>query len=236
MGEMQTVRTPDGEFGAYVARPAAAKTPAIVVIQEIFGVNAVMRAIADDFAAEGYLALCPDLFWRVEPGVDITDQSEPEWKKAFALYNAFDVDLGVKDIAAAIAYARQDPVCSGKVGSVGFCLGGLLAFLTATRTDVDAAVGYYGVGIEKHLAESDMLNDPLLLHIAEEDQFVPKEARALIIASLKNHPQVELYTYPGRDHAFARPGGEHYDAADAALAKSRTLGLFKKALFDKVLG
>jgi carboxymethylenebutenolidase len=236
MGEMQTVRTPDGEFGAYVARPAAAKTPAIVVIQEIFGVNAVMRAIADDFAAEGYLALCPDLFWRVEPGVDITDQSEPEWKKAFALYNAFDVDLGVKDIAAAIAHARQDPVCSGKVGSVGFCLGGLLAFLTATRTDVDAAVGYYGVGIEKHLAESDMLNDPLLLHIAEEDQFVPKEARALIIASLKNHPQVELYTYPGRDHAFARPGGEHYDAADAALAKSRTLGLFKKALFDKVLG
>jgi carboxymethylenebutenolidase len=236
MGEMQTIRTPDGEFGAYVARPGAAKAPAIVVIQEIFGVNAVMRAIADDFAAEGYLAVCPDLFWRIEPGIDITDHSEAEWKKAFELYNAFDVDLGVKDIAAAIAHARQDPVCSGKVGSVGFCLGGLLAFLSATRTDVDAAVGYYGVGIEKHLAETDMLNDPLLLHIAEEDQFVPKEAQALIIASLKNHPQVELFTYPGRDHAFARMGGEHYDAADAALAKSRTLALFKKALFDKVAG
>ena len=230
MGETHTIRTPDGEFDAYVARPAAEKAPAIVVIQEIFGVNAVLRGIADEFAAAGYLAVCPDLFWRIEPGVDITDQSEAEWKKAFALYNAFDVDLGVKDIAAAVAHARQDRGCSGKVGSVGFCLGGLLAFLSATRTDVDAAVGYYGVGIEKHLAESDMLNDPLLLHIAEEDQFVPKEAQALIVASLKNHPQVELHAYPGRDHAFARRGGEHFDAADAALARQRTLALFRKAL------
>jgi len=230
MGDMQTIRTPDGEFGAYVARPAAASAPAIVVIQEIFGVNAVMRAVADDYAADGYLAVCPDLFWRIEPGIDITDQSDAEWKKAFELYNAFDVDLGVKDIAAAIAHARQDAGCSGKVGSVGFCLGGLLAFLSATRTDVDAAVGYYGVGIEKHLAETDQLADPLLLHIAEEDQFVPKEAQALIVASLKNHPQVELFTYPGRDHAFARKGGEHYDAGDASLAKDRTLAHFKKAL------
>jgi carboxymethylenebutenolidase len=230
MGEMQTIRTPDGEFDAYVAKPVADKAPAVVVIQEIFGVNAVMRGVADDFAAEGYLAVCPDLFWRIEPGVDITDRTEAEWEKAFGLYNAFDVDLGVKDIAAAIAHARQHPVCAGKVGSIGFCLGGLLSFLTATRTDVDAAVGYYGVGIEKHLGESDMLNDPLLLHIAAEDQFVPKEAQALIVASLRNHPQVELYSYPGRDHAFARPGGEHYDATDAALAKSRTLALFKKAL------
>jgi carboxymethylenebutenolidase len=230
MGETQTIRTPDGEFSAYVARPSAAKAPAIVVIQEIFGVNAMMRGIADDLAAEGFLAVCPDLFWRIEPGIDITDQSEGEWKKAFELYNAFDVDLGVKDIAAAIAHARQDPACAGKVGAVGFCLGGLLAFLSGTRTDVDAAVGFYGVGIEKHLAETDMLNDPLLLHIAEEDQFVPKEAQALIVASLKNHPQVELYTYPGRDHAFARRGGEHYDAADASLARERTLALFRKAL------
>jgi carboxymethylenebutenolidase len=230
MGDTKTIRTPDGEFSAYVARPAAAKAPAVVVIQEIFGVNAVMRAIADDFAAEGYLAICPDLFWRIEPGVDITDQSEAEWKKAFELYNAFDVDLGVKDIAATIAHVRADPGCAGKVGAVGFCLGGLLAFLTATRTDVDASVGYYGVGIEKHLGEADKLADPLLLHIAQEDQFVPKEAQALIISALKNHPQVEIYTYPGRDHAFARRGGEHYDAADAALAGSRTLALFKKAL------
>jgi carboxymethylenebutenolidase len=230
MGESVTIRTPDGEFSAYLARPASGPAPAIVVIQEIFGVNAVMRAVADDFAAQGYLAICPDLFWRIEPGIDITDKSEAEWKKAFELFNAFDVDLGVKDIAAAIAHVRQDGGCSGKVGAVGFCLGGLLAFLTATRTDADASVGYYGVGIEKHVAEADKLADPLLLHIAEEDQFVPKEAQALIVSALKNHPQVELYTYPGRDHAFARKGGEHYDAVDAATANERSLALFKKAL------
>jgi carboxymethylenebutenolidase len=230
MGESVTITTPDGDFCAYIARPAAAKAPAIVVIQEIFGVNAVMRGIADGFAAEGFLAICPDLFWRIEPGVDITDQSESEWKKASALYNAFDVDLWVRDIGATIAYIREDGGCSGKVGAVGFCLGGLLAFLTATRTDIDASVGYYGVGIEKHVGEADKLADPLMLHIAEADQFVPKEAQKLIIASLKNHPQVEIFTYPGRNHAFARPGGEHYDAADAATANARTLAFFKKAL------
>jgi carboxymethylenebutenolidase len=230
MGERVTITTPDGAFSAYVARPAAAKAPAVVVIQEIFGVNAVMRAMTDDYAANGYLAICPDLFWRIEPGVDITDQSQAEWKKAFELYGAFDVDLGVRDIAASIAHVRDDAGCAGKVGAVGFCLGGLLAFLTATRTDADAAAGYYGVGIEKHVGEADKLADPLLLHIAEQDQFVPKEAQRLIIASLKNHPQVEIHTYPGCDHAFARPGGEHYNAAAAAKAHERTHGLFAKAL------
>jgi carboxymethylenebutenolidase len=230
MGETVTVRTPDGDFAAYIARPAAPQAPAMVVIQEIFGVNAVMRAIADDYAAAGYLAICPDLFWRIEPGIDITDHSEAEWKKAFELFNAFDVDLGAKDISATLGFIRADAGCSGKAGAVGFCLGGLLAFLTATRTDVDASAGYYGVGIERHVAEADKLTDPLLLHIAEQDQFVPKEAQALIVSALKNHPLVELYTYPGRDHAFARKGGEHYDAADAAKANERTLAFFKKAL------
>jgi carboxymethylenebutenolidase len=225
-----SVATPDGAFSAYVARPDAAKAPAIVVIQEIFGVNAVMRAICDDLAAQGYLAICPDLFWRIEPGIDITDQSDAEWKRAFELFNAFDVDAGVKDIAATIELIRGDPGCDGKVGAVGFCLGGLLAFLTATRTDADASVGYYGVGIERYTAEAEKLASPLLLHIAEEDQFVPKAAQELIITALKNHPQVELHTYPGRDHAFARKGGAHYDAQDAAIAEGRTLDFFKKHL------
>jgi carboxymethylenebutenolidase len=230
MGEWTTIETPGGSFRAYVARPAARKAPAIVVIQEIFGVNAVMRGICDDLAGEGYLAVAPDLFWRIEPGVDISDQTEAQWNKAFALMNAFDIDKGVSDIAAVIARARRYPGCTGKVGAVGFCLGGLLAFLTATRTDVDASVGYYGVGIEKRLGEADKLADPLLLHIAEEDEFVPKDAQALIQAALKNHPLTELYSYRGRNHAFARPGGAHYDAADATLARRRTLALFEKAL------
>ena len=230
MGETTTIKTQDGEFAAYVARPANPKAPAVVVIQEIFGVNAVMRGVCDELAAAGFLAVCPDLFWRIEPGIDITDQSEAEWKKAFELFNAFDVDAGVADIATTIDHVRGLAECSGKVGAVGYCLGGLLAFLTATRTDSDASVSYYGVGIEGRLGEAEKLAHPLLMHIAEEDQFVPKEAQALILAQLKNHPQVQAHTYPGRDHAFARIGGEHYDAADAKLANGRTLTFFQQNL------
>jgi carboxymethylenebutenolidase len=230
MGERTTITTQDGSFSAYVARPKAASAPAVVVLQEIFGVNQVMRDITDGLAGQGYLAICPDLFWRIEPGVDITDHSEAEWKKAFALMNAFDVDAGVKDIAATIALIRKDPGCNGKVGAVGFCLGGQLAFLTATRTDADASVSYYGVGLENRVAEAEKLARPLMLHIAEEDQFTPKEAQAVILQALKDHPCIEIHTYPGCDHAFARPGGEHYDEAAAKLAGGRTLQFFQKHL------
>lgn len=230
MGETISISTSDGSFSAYLARPAKDKAPAVVVIQEIFGVNAVMRQIADDLASQGYLAICPDLFWRIEPGVDISDKSEAEWKKAFALMNAFDGDAGVEDIAAVIKYIRAEPSCTGKVGSVGFCLGGKLAFLTAARTDCDASVSYYGVGIESLTAEADKITRPLMLHIAEEDQFVPKPAQAIILQALKNHAQITLHTYAGRDHAFARPGGEHYDEADAKLAGGRTLTFFQENL------
>jgi carboxymethylenebutenolidase len=223
---MTTIKTNDGTFNAYVARPAAAKAPAVVVIQEIFGVNGVMRAIADDLAAQGYLAICPDLFWRIEPGIDITDQSEAEWAKAFELYTAFNVDKGVADIAATLATIRADEGCNGKVGSVGFCLGGLLSFLTATRTDIDAAVCFYGVGIENKVDEAKSLKRPIMLHVAEEDQFVPKAAQATLTETLSGLPLVTLHSYAGRDHAFARKGGEHYDASDAALAEQRTLAFF----------
>jgi carboxymethylenebutenolidase len=230
MSETLTITTPDGAFSAYVARPSATSAPAVVVIQEIFGVNKVMRDICDDLAAQGFVAVCPDLFWRIEPGIDITDQSDAEWKRAFELYNAFDVDAGVSDIAATIAAVRELPDVNGKVGAVGYCLGGLLAFLTATRTDADASVAYYGVGIEKHLAEAEKLARPLLMHLGEEDQFVPKEAQKLILDALKDHPQIEIHTYPGRDHAFARVGGAHYDAADAGTANARSLAFFKSNL------
>jgi carboxymethylenebutenolidase len=230
MGERITIKTPDGDFSAYVARPGVTKAPAVVVIQEIFGVNQVMRDITDGLAGQGYLAICPDLFWRIEPGIDITDKSEAEWKRAFELFNAFDVDAGVKDIQATITKIRADAQSNDKVGAVGFCLGGLLAYLTATRTDADAAVAYYGVGIENRLAEADKLTRPLMLHIAEEDQFVPKTAQQVILAALKDHPLIEIHTYPGCNHAFARPGGEHYDEAAAKLAGGRTLTFFGKHL------
>lgn len=230
MGEQTTITTADGSFSAYVARPAQPATAAVVVIQEIFGVNAVMRQITDGLAAQGFLAICPDLFWRIEPGIELTDQSEAEWQRAFGLFNAFDVDAGVKDIAATISTIRQDPAAGGKVGAVGFCLGGLLAYLTATRTDVDASVAYYGVGIDGRLGEAEKLTHPLLMHIAEEDGFVSKEAQAKIIGALSGDKLVEIHTYPGCDHGFARTGGQHYDAAAAALAGQRTLDFFRKRL------
>jgi carboxymethylenebutenolidase len=230
MGERTTITTKDGSFSAYVARPSKAKAPAVVVIQEIFGVNQVMRDITDGLAGQGYLAICPDLFWRIEPGIDITDQSEAEWKRAFELFNAFDVDAGVQDIQATIKAIRADAGCDGKVGAVGFCLGGLLAFLTACRTDADASVAYYGVGIENRVAEAEKLARPLLMHIAEEDQFVPKPAQQVILQALKDHPQVEIHTYPGCDHAFARMGGQHFDEAAAKLAGGRTLQFFERTL------
>ena len=229
-GDSLTLTTPDGDFTAYVARPSAASAPAVVVIQEIFGVNAVVREVCDSLAAQGFLAVAPDLFWRIEPGIDITDQSEAEWKRAMELFNAFDVDAGVEDITTTLAAVRSDAGCDGKAGAVGYCLGGLLAFLTAARTDSDASVSYYGVGIETRTAEAEKLAHPLLMHIAEEDGFVPKAAQERILAALKNHPQIEIGTYPGRDHAFARPGGQNYDQADAERANQRTLDFFRKHL------
>ena len=230
MSERLSITTEGGTLSAYVAKPAAAKAPAVVVIQEIFGVNQVMREVCDRLAAQGFLAVCPDLFWRLEPGVDITDQSKAEWDKAFDLMTRFDVDQGVEDIRATIDQVRASGGCSGKVGAVGYCLGGRLAFLTATRTDSEASVGYYGVGIEAYLPEAEKLAHPLMLHIAEDDGFVSKEAQAMITGALKDHPQVTLHTYPGCDHAFARPGGAHYDAAAAAQADARTLAHFRQHL------
>jgi carboxymethylenebutenolidase len=225
-----TISTADGAFSAYLARPAQAPSAAVVVIQEIFGVNQVMREITDGLAGQGYLAICPDLFWRIEPGIELTDQSEAEWQRAFGLFNAFDPDAGVKDIAATIATIRKDAACTGKVGAVGFCLGGLLAYLTACRTDVDATVAYYGVGIDSRLGEAAGLKRPLLMHIAEEDGFVPKEAQAAIIGALKGNPLVEIHSYPGVDHGFARTGGQHYNGQAADLAGRRSLDVFKKSL------
>ena len=230
MSERLSITTPNGAFSAYVARPAGARAPAVVVIQEIFGVNRVMREVCDRLAGAGYLAVCPDLFWRLEPDVDITDQSKAEWDKAFDLMTRFDVDQGVEDVRATIDQVRGSDGCIGKVGAVGYCLGGRLAYLTATRTDSDASVGYYGVGIEAYLGEAEKLAHPLMLHIAEEDGFVPKDAQAFIIGALKDRPEVTLHTYPGCDHAFARPGGAHYDAKAAAEADGRTLAFFRQNL------
>jgi carboxymethylenebutenolidase len=226
-----TIHAADGgSFSAYLAAPKSGKGAGILLIQEIFGVNKVMRDLADGFAAQGYTVMCPDLFWRQEPGIDITDQSEAEWKKAFALYQGFSVEKGVDDLKATLAALRKHSACTGKVGSVGYCLGGKLAYLMATRSDADANVGYYGVGIQDSLGEAKNIKKSLTLHIAGKDQFVPPEAQAKIKQGLQTNPMVTLYSYPEQDHAFARVGGQHYDKAAADLANKRTADFFKQHL------
>jgi carboxymethylenebutenolidase len=217
-----------GSFSGYLAEPAAGKGPGILVIQEIFGVNKVMRDICDDLAKQGYVALCPDLFWRQEPGVDITDKSKAEWDKAFALFGGFNLDLGVEDLKSSLAVLRK--LTGGKVGTVGYCLGGRLAFLMAARSDVDAATAYYGVMLADHLGEVKNIRKPLLMHCATEDKFVPKDAQAKVKAAVAANPQITLHEYQGNDHAFARVGGEHYDKQAADLANGRTAAFFKQHL------
>jgi carboxymethylenebutenolidase len=230
MAEVTIKAADGGRFQAYLATPKQGNGPGLVVIQEIFGVNAVMRAIADGLAAQGYVALCPDIFWRIAPSIQLTDKSEAEWKRAFELFQAFNVDAGVTDLKATLAALRTHAACTGKVGSVGYCLGGKLAYLMATRSDADASVGYYGVGIQDLLGEATALKKPLMLHIAEKDQFVPPPAQAKITAALSGNPHVTLHSYPGADHAFARSGGEHYDKAAADLANGRTAAFFRRHL------
>jgi len=223
--------SPDGEFGAYLASPASGRGPGIVVIQEIFGVNKVMRAVTDEFAARGYFALCPDLFWRLEPGVQLTDRTDDDWKHAFDLMGRFDQDAGVKDIQNSIAYLKHSIAgCTGKVGAVGYCLGGLLAYLTAARTDVDAAVGYYGVNIQDKLGEAAKIKKPLMLHIAGKDEYSPPEAQKKVVEGLKGNSLVTIHTYAEMNHAFARQGGAHYDKACADLANGRTSTFFRQHL------
>lgn len=227
----QTITGPAGDFTAYVASPDGdGPFPTIVVLQEIFGVNAVMRGICDDLAAKGFIAVCPDLFWRIEPGIDITDQTQEEWDRAFELFNTFNVDTGLDDIKTTIAAARAHPKNNGKVGAVGYCLGGQLAYLTAARTDADASVGFYGVNIQNLLAEAGNISKPLMLHIAGKDEFVPKEAQDQILSGLADNGLVTLNEYPDRDHAFARVGGAHFHQGDADLANGRTLDFFKANL------
>jgi carboxymethylenebutenolidase len=225
---MVTIKSFDGgEFDGYLALPASGYGPGIVVLQEIFGVNDHMRNVADWYAAHGFVALCPDLFWRMERGVELTDA---EWEKAIDFYQRLDEAKAVEDSAAALEFLRKHSACSGRVGAVGFCFGGNLAYLLSVRFKPDCAVGYYGVSIEKSLGEAKNLGSPLLLHIAGRDQFCPPEAQAQIHATLDSNPLVTIYDYPEMDHAFARPSGEHYDAAAAELANLRSLEFLVNSL------
>ena len=217
-----TVNGRDGDFSAYLSTPAGGSGPGLLVIQEIFGVNQSMRQMCDEFAAQGFVALCPDIFWRQEPGIQITDKTDEEWQKAFQLFQGFDVDKGVEDLKDSLAALRVLDTCSGKAGTVGYCLGGKLAFLMAIHSNADCNISFYGVGLDELVGDAGKITRPALLHIAEADEFVPADAQTRIRDALAGHPHVTIHSYPGMPHAFARAGGVHYDAPAATLANGRT--------------
>ena len=224
-----------GEFAAYVAKPkgtpSGGPAGAVVMIQEIFGVNGAMRALSDWVAEMGFVAVSPDLFWRQKPGVDLDpDKGQSEWDQAFALMNGMDQDKAVQDLQATVDAARKMEGANGKVATMGFCLGGRLAYMMATRSDADCNISYYGVGLDGLLGEAGNIKKPLMLHIAGKDKFVTPEAQKKIVEGLRGHGQVETHVYPWADHAFSRRGGHSYDARAATIADGRSAELLSRVL------
>ncbi len=231
MSTMTSLATLDGDgvFDCYVAEPEATPKAAIIVIQEIFGVNAGIRRKCDKWAEAGYLALAPDLFWRLEPQVQLDPDIPNEFARALELMNQLDQDTAIADIEAVIRAVRSGKSGlpkTAKVGCVGYCLGGRLAFMTACRTDIDASVGYYGVGIDGLIDDAKAISRPVLLHVPTADHFVGKDAQAAMHAGLDDHGKVTLYDYDGLDHGFATEFGKRRDDAGATLADRRTSDFF----------
>ena len=211
-----------GSFKAFVASPSALPTCVVVVVQEIFGVNKSLCDTAHKFAEMGLIAAAPDLFWRLEPEVDLTDQTEAEWQKAFNLMKRFDEDRGIDVLKATVSFTRRMTGSNGKVGTVGYCLGGQLAFLMATRSDADINISHYGVKLDELLGELGQATHKLLVHIAGKDEFIPQAARNAAIATSTGNKHIETHIYPNAHHAFSRLNGVHFDRLSATIAKGRT--------------
>lgn len=230
-----TLSAPDGDFTAYLAfpeDPASGSTrPGIVLLQEIFGVNANIRGVAERFAAQGFIVVAPDLFWRQEPRVELDPGNPEDRPRAGRLMAGLDQTAAVRDALVAAEYLRSLPNCTGKVGAVGYCLGGKLAYLLAMEPQIDAAVSYYGVAIQGALDRAADVRCRLLLHIANDDHLCPPEAQEAIRKAVRSHsPLVELMEHPGTSHAFARIGGENFDAEAAGKANTETDRFLLRAL------
>ncbi len=222
-----------GEMGLFIAAPAQTPLAAVIVVPEIFGLNPGIQNKCILLAQDGYLAVAPDIFWRFAPGVELDPDVPDELQQAFGHFGQYDPQDGVDDIEQSIRAIRAGLAGHAgiaKVGLVGYCLGGRLAFMAATRTDIDCSVGYYGVGIDGLLGESHAIARPLMLHIAGADHLVGPEAQAAIHAGLDAHPRVTLHDYPGLDHGFATQQGARRDDTGARLADARTAAFFTEHL------
>jgi len=211
-----------GEFGAYLSLPPTGRGPGIVLIQEIWGVNAHIRAMADLYAADGYVVLAPDIFWRLEPRVDL-NYDEAGTAKAYELMQKMDRPKAGLDVATAATALRSRPEVGTKIASLGYCMGGFLAYLAATHGAVDAAVCYYGGGIQNSLDVAPKVRIPILFHYAEKDAHITKDAVESVRFAFASHNNARIETYPGVDHGFNCWGRPLYNQAAAALAHGRSL-------------
>jgi carboxymethylenebutenolidase len=218
-----------GTFSAYVASPAQGSGPGLVLLQELFGINDYMKSMADRYAEEGYVVLVPDLFWRMQPNMAFS-YGEADFAQALQYNERFDVETAIDEIDAALDALRKLPQHAGKVGAIGYGMGGKLAMLSAARTDIDCAVCYDGADLDAYLDEVATLRCPMMFHFAEKGTYSPPGVREKIRSVLSKHPQIEQYVYPGCDHAFATPGREHFDKPAAMMAYSRTMAMLRKVL------
>ena len=227
-----SIAAPDGagSFDAWLFEPKKKPAGAVVLIQEIFGINASIQETAAQIADLGFFVLAPDLFWRQQRHVNLTDKTQEEWNQAFALMQGFDHEKGIADLKATLAAARSLPGANGRAGTIGYCLGGLLAFRMAIESDADVNVSYYGVALDNFVDGLDRVHAPLIVHIADQDEYFKPEGRAKLVEAAKEHAQVRTYVYPGADHAFARVNGIHWDARSAWIANGRTAEALAGAL------
>lgn len=219
----ETIAVPmrDGSMTGWLALPDGKAKGAIIAIMEIWGVNETMRAHAREFAQAGYVCFVPDLFWRQEAGVELSDRNPADVEKAFDLYYGFDYDTGVEDMVDCAEWLQRE--FGLPVGAVGYCLGGKLCYLMCCRTDIACAVAYYGTYIEHEIREVGNLHRPFMLHMAMKDRWVQREVNDLLVRKLSPNPLVTIHQYPDADHAFARIGGLTYSAPEATAALKRTL-------------
>lgn len=226
------INTHDGGImGGYMARPQSEPAPGLIIIQEIFGVNNAMRVACDDFTDEGYLTLAPDLFWRLEPGIELpyTDNGR---QTAFAHWQAFNQEAGVSDLISACEFLKQHEGCSGKIALVGFCLGGQMGMLAASQHQVDAVISFYGVRPLEYMDLFRTLNCPLQFHAGDNDQHVPVDVVKQIQAAAEEKADADIFVYQGAAHGFFNKArvDEAYHPEAAKLANERVLELLGKVL------
>ena len=221
-----TINSHDGQsFGAYLSLPPTGRGPGLVVLQEIWGVNAHIRAVADQYAADGFVVLAPDVFWRQEPGVDL-QYTEADTKKAYHLMQNLDTPNAIADLVSTANALRARPEVTGKIGSVGYCMGGRLSYSMAAAGAVDTAVCYYGGGIQNQLDVAAQVQVPILFHYAALDAHIPVDAVNAVKAAFAGHKDAVFHDYAGVDHGFNCWGRPMYNQRAAALAHGRTLEWF----------